>query len=389
MNMWQNIWAVARRELQIWLKRPIYVTASLVTMLFCTVFFVTFLRDGLPEKLPIGIVDGDRSTLSRNIIRQIDATQLGRVVEYDTYADARADMQRGVITSVLVFPDHMYADVLASRQPTVTFYVNGLYFVGGSLAYKDLMTMVNTAAGGIKRETLRARGMNEHAVMGLIRPIDIDTHQIGNPMTNYGVYLNNMLLPGVLEMIVILVLVYSLGAELKYGTSRHLMETAGGSMRDALGGKLLVYTVWFTVLGFTMELFLYKWLHYPMAGSVWNMLLAVLLLVLASEAVAILIIGAIPSCRLAISIAALFSVLGFSLAGFTLPVESMPGPIQGLSMIFPLRHYYLFYVQEAIFGAGFAGWWAEAVRLLVFLLLPALVVRRLEGAFIKQNYPQN
>lgn len=389
MNMWQNVWAVVRRELEIWRKRPVYLTGSLATMLFCTIFFVTFLRDGLPEELPIGVVDYDNSTLTRNFIRQLDATQLGRVVEYRTYAEARADMQRGTITSVCVLPENMYADVLANRQPTFTFYVNGLYFVGGSLAYKDILTMINMAAGAVKRETLRARGMNDAAIMGLIQPVQIDTHQIGNPMTNYGIYLNNMLLPGVLEMIVILILVYSLGAELKYGTSRHLLETTGGSMRAALGGKLLVYTVWFVAIGFSLILFLYRWMDYPMAGSVWNMLLGILLLVLASEGIAILIIGAIPSCRLAISVAALFSILGFSLAGFTLPIESMPGPVRALAQCFPLRHYYLFYVQEAMFGAGFAGWWKEAVCLLLFLLPPFLVVRRLEAAYIKQDYPQN
>ena len=91
----------------------------------------------------------------------------------------------------------------------------------------------------------------------------------------------------------------------------------------------------------------------------FNMFIAIFLLVISSEAVGVFILEMLPVPRLALSIGALYSVLGFSLAGFTLPIEAMPPYIQGLAAMFPLRHYYLFYVQEVIFGAGFAGWWKE------------------------------
>jgi ABC-2 type transport system permease protein len=79
-------------------------------------------------------------------------------------------------------------------------------------------------------------------------------------------------------------------------------------------------------------------------------------------------------------------VLAFSLTGFTLPVQAMPTYIQSFAMAFPLRHYYLFYVQEAIFASGFAGWWKEVIHLLVFLVLPPLSMWRLADAYRHQNY---
>ena len=79
----------------------------------------------------------------------------------------------------------------------------------------------------------------------------------------------------------------------------------------------------------------------------------------------------------------------FSVAGFTLPISSLPVALQGMSWLYPLRFYYKIYVQEAIFGMGFSGWWISAVALLVFLLIPLLGIKRLEGAYINQNYPRN
>lgn len=389
MTNWQRIIAVARRELRIIRQRPIYLLGSVGVIAFCAIFFLTFMKDGLPSDVPIGLVDYDYSSTSRNFCQQLDATQLGKVVHYDSFAAAREDMNRGKIAAVCVVPVGMNDDIQANRQPKITFYVNGLYFVSGALAWKDLLQMVNLTSGAVQRQAFRARGYNDSQIMGMIRPVDVDVHQIGNVGTNYNYYLSSVLLPGVLEMIVIIVLIYSLGAELKYGTSRHLLQTSGNSIVTALAGKLLVWTLTFSAIGLILVLLLFHRLHFPLAGSIWNMFLGIFLMIFASEAIAIFILEMLPVPRLALSIGALYSVLGFSLSGFTLPIEAMPPYIQGLAAAFPLRHYYLFYVQEAIFGAGFAGWWKQVIYLLIFILLPLIGLVRLKKAYIHQNFPKD
>ena len=389
MTNWQRIIAVARRELRIIRQRPIYLLGSVGVIAFCAIFFLTFLKDGLPSDVPIGLVDYDYSSTSRNFCQQLDATQLGKVVHYDSFAAAREDMNRGKIAAVCVVPVGMNDDIQANRQPKITFYVNGLYFVSGALAWKDLLQMVNLTNGAVQRQAFRARGYNDSQIMGMIRPVDVDVHQIGNVGTNYNYYLSSVLLPGVLEMIVIIVLIYSLGAELKYGTSRHLLQTSGNSIVTALAGKLLVWTLTFSAIGLILILLLFHRLHFPLAGSIWNMFLGIFLMIFASEAIAIFILEMLPVPRLALSIGALYSVLGFSLSGFTLPIEAMPPYIQGLAAAFPLRHYYLFYVQEAIFAAGFAGWWKQVIYLLIFILLPLIGLVRLKKAYIHQNFPKD
>lgn len=380
--------AVARRELRVWRNRPIYLLGSVVTIALCAIFYLTFLQAGVPSDVPIGIVDNDNSTLSRNFIQQLDATQLGKTIEYASFAEAREDMQKGKITSVCVLPEGMYADVQAQRQPEFTFYVNTLYFLGGSLAYKDILQMINLTSGAVQRSVLRMKGVNEHAIAGRLRPVDLDIHMIGNPTMNYGSYLANMMLPGVLEMIIIIIIIYSFGTELKYGTSRHLLRTAGDNMADAMGGKLALYTLLFLGIGYSLVFLLYRQMGFRFEGVVARMLTDMTLLVISSECVGVFIIGCIPVLRFALSIGALLSVMAFSLTGFTLPVEAMPPYIQGIAEIFPLRHYYQFYVQEGIFGAGFAGWYKEVIHMLIYLFLPLLVMRRLEKAYIYQNYPK-
>lgn len=389
MSSGKNFISVVRREMRQMRKRPIYLISTVVVLAFCCLFFLTFLKDGLPKDLPIGVVDNDRSSLSRNFTRQLDATRLGKTLEFSSYEDARTALQKGEITAFCVIPEGMNDDVLSYRRPTFTFYVNSLYFVGGALAYQDLLTMANLTSAAVQREVLRAKGMSEGEIMDRIQPILIDAHQIGNCETDYSVYLCNMLIPGVLELIIIIVTIYALGSELKYGTSRQLLSVAGGSMTTALAGKLLPYTILYVLLGFVCDLLLYHWLGFPIAGSIGNMFIATLLMVLASEAIAIFITGLLPVLRISLSVGAIYSVLAFSLTGFTFPVEALPAYIQGLAVAYPLRHYYNFFVQEVIFGSDFAGWYPQVIFLLLFLFLPLFVYRRLYKAYSLMNFPRH
>ena len=375
-----------RREFGIIRRKPVFLLGSVGVMAVCCLFYLTFFKAGLPENLPIGVLDLDNSSLSRNFCRQLDATQMGKVIKYEDFTTARDAMQTGEITSLCVIPRGMNEEVNANRRPVFTYYVNTLYLIGGALSYKNILTMVTLTGGAVQREVLRAKGYSEDAIMGLIQPIVVDEHKIGNATTSYGVYLNNIILPGLLALSIVFVLIYALGSELRYGTSKELMETADGSMAAALIGKLLPYTLIYLVLGLGLDLLLFGVCRYPLNGSILNMMLAMVVFILANEAVAVTLVGLLPTLRYSLSIAALFAILGFSFSGFTFPVEAMPVAFQGVSCLFPLRFYYLLYVQEAMFGVGFAGWWQYIVYMLLFLVGPFCVCGRLKRAWLNQNY---
>lgn len=381
-----SILKVMRREFGIIRRKPVFLLGSVGVMAVCCLFYLTFFKAGLPENLPVGVLDLDNSSLSRNFCRQLDATQMGKVIKYEDFTTARDAMQTGEITSLCVIPRGMNEEVNANRRPVFTYYVNTLYLIGGALSYKNILTMVTLTGGAVQREVLRAKGYSEDAIMGLIQPIVVDEHKIGNATTNYGVYLNNIILPGLLALSIVFVLIYALGSELRYGTSKELMETADGSMAAALIGKLLPYTLIYLVLGLGLDLLLFGVCRYPLNGSILNMMLAMVVFILANEAVAVTLVGLLPTLRYSLSIAALFAILGFSFSGFTFPVEAMPAAFHGVSCLFPLRFYYLLYVQEAMFGVGFAGWWQYIVYMLLFLVGPFCVCGRLKRAWLNQNY---
>lgn len=377
-----------KRELKRMGSRPVYFLGTVGVMFFCYIFFLTFMKEGQPIRMPIGVVDFDDSSLSRQFLRNLDATQQAEIVTHlNSYTDARKEMQKGNIYAFVVIKDNFEAEVMANRRPKMTFYVNDAYLVAGSLLLKDITYMSELTAGAMKQKVLKAKGMEDSRIMGIIQPISLDTHLIGNPWANYGVYLLNVLLPGVLQIMILMLTVFAIGVELKEKTSRLWLRTADNSMFAALMGKLMPYTIIFTILGIIGNMLLYWYMGYPMNSHIGWMFLTTFLYVMAYQAVGTLIIGITPVLRDGVTLAAFYGLLGFTYAGFTFPIEQLPYISQIFSELFPIRHYFKIYVNQALNGLSIGYSVDYLIALLAFTVLPLFVYIRLKKAAIYQNYP--
>lgn len=387
MSIIQHIKNVSRREWKRMVSRPIYLFSSVFVMFFCYVFFLTFFSEGLPERLPVGIVDSDNSYVSRTLARNLNAIpQIEIVNKYATYTQAREDMQRGKIYAIIDIADGFEEDLLSSRQPHIAYYVNDAYLIAGSLSYKDLTYISEMGAAYVQQQMLKMRGVvGDENLMPILQPIAIDTHLIANPSANYGIYLLNVLLPGVLQLLIIMLTVFSIGTEMKEQTTGEWLAAGNGSVLASLTGKVLPYTVLFAALGIGGNLILYRYMHYPMNGSLAWMCLATFLYVLAYQSIGIFIVGVFPRMRDAISLSAFYGLLAFTYAGFTFPIESMPRGAQIFADLFPIRHYFKIYVNEALNGAPISYSLIYFAAMTAFLILPFLVYRRLAAQLTINN----
>lgn len=381
------LYNVAKRECHRLVSRPLYLFCMVIAPLFCYVFFTTLMASGLPTDLPVGAVDLDNSNTSRKLLRNLDAfSQTGIVEQYNSVNEARHAMQQGKIYGFFYIPANLSAEAQSQRQPTLSFYTNNSYLIAGSLLFKDMKMMGELASGSAARSVLYAKGATESQAMAFLQPIVIDTHPLNNPWLNYSVYLCNTLLPGVLMLMIFMITVYSIGVEIKDRTAREWLRTGNNSIYISLVGKLLPHTVIFTIMGIFYNVYLYGYLHFPCNSGIFSMIFATLFLVLASQSLGVVMIGTFPSLRLGLSFASLWGVISFSISGFTFPVMAMHPVLQALSNLFPLRHYFLIYVDQALNGYSMAYSWINYMALLIFMMLPFLVIHRLKKALIYYKY---
>jgi ABC-2 type transport system permease protein len=232
------VWRIVQREVARMLSQPVYLFCMVVAPLVGYVFFTTLMGKGLPVDIPVGVVDEDNTAITRQVLRNLDAFQQTAIVEqYANFGEAREALQQGKIYAFYYIPQGTTEKALSSKQPKVSFYTNAAYLIPASLEYRDMKMMAELASGAIARETLYAKGFTDDQVMGVLQPIKMEMHAIGNPGLNYSIYLSNILLPAMLMLLIFQVTIYSIHSEVKEGTSKRWMELAEGNIHKALMGN--------------------------------------------------------------------------------------------------------------------------------------------------------
>lgn len=368
-------------------RQPIYVFCMVIAPLFCCYFFTSLMEQGLPESLPLGLVDEDHTTTTRNLARNLDAFQMTDVArEYASVSEARQAVQRGEVYGFYLIPRGTTKKAQLQRVPTVSFYTNYSYLVAASLLYRDMRMMSELASGAASRSVLYARGATEGQAMAYLQPVVIDMHATGNPWLNYNVYLSNVIVPGMLGIFIFMITVYGLGTELKFGTADDLMARSGGSSAVALTGKLIPQLLIFLLTGTLIVLYLYGYLRFPCYGGLWRMWCVMALYVMGCQGLGVLMFTLLPTLRLGLSSASLWGVVSFSISGMSFPTMAMHPVLQGLANLFPLRHYFLLYVNTALDGYPLANAWPYVLALLGFALLPLPCLPRLRKVMLTYKY---
>ena len=378
---------MALREVRIMLHNPMYGCCMVVFPILAMIFFTSLMDEGLPEDMPVGVVDLDNTTTSRSLVRRLDGFQSSKVVaHYTSVAEARRAIQENQIYAFLYIPKGTTDDLLASRQPKISYYYNLASIMSGSLLMKDLKTISTLGSAGVGQATMRAKGYTQEQIMAFLQPIRIDLHQVGNPYTNYNSYLSTVFVPGIMMLFIFMISAYSLGMELKFNTGKEWLAMADNRIVVAIIGKFLTQALIWLALIFFYEFYVFSILGFPHQGSVAMLILLAVLEVFAAQGFGIFAFGLMPSLRMSLSVCSLWAVLSMSMAGSAFPVMGMDGALQSLSWLFPLRHYYMVYQICVFNGFPLLEAWFHFVAMVGFTLLPWFVIGKIKNAMLTYVY---
>lgn len=387
MSKLKQIVKIAARECAIMRRHSIYGFCMVVFPVLVVIFFTSIMREGVPEDMPVGVVDDDNTPATRAMVRRLDAMQSSHVEgRYATVDDAREAIQRNHIYAFLYIPKGTTAGLARGTRPKMSLYYSGVTMVAGSLLFKDMKTVVALASAQVGAGKLAAIGKSGEEIKATLQPVAIDLHLIGNPWLSYNIYLSTTMVPGLLMLFIFLITPYSIGTELKFNRSKEWLAMAGGDIRVAMAGKLLPQAAIFLTIFYAYEFYIFHVLGFPHPGGVAPILLLGLLAVAACEGAGVFAFGLWPSLRMSMSMCSLWSVLSFSMCGATFPVFAMDPMIEAMAALFPLRHYYMVYQMTIFNGFPLAAAWRDIAALGVFALLPALTLWNVRKAMLKYVY---
>lgn len=378
---------VLHRELRRMVSRRLYFGACIVLPLFCIFFMSTIFGNGQMENIPVGIVDQDQTALSREVIRQVEAVPTFRVTRHYVDAEtARKATQAKEIYGYLVIPDQFEADVTGGRQATLSYYYHyALLSVGGEVRGAFETVLRTLSMSPIVAEAV-AMGINQKQVTTFLVPIEAQNHPLFNPDLDYSVYLSNPFFFIFFQVIILLVTVYAVGSEIKFGTGDDWLQTAGMNMVTALFGKLLPYTVIFSLMSILGNYVMFGMMNIPFSCGFWPLNLTSVLFVIATQALAVFLFSLFPAISIIISIVSMVGSLGATLSGVTFPAAAMYAPVYYTSFLFPVRHF-VEINQNLLYGDyGFAYTWWNFSALFCFILVALLILPHLKRAILSHKY---
>ncbi|PJI98017.1 ABC-2 type transport system permease protein [Acidovorax sp. 69] len=311
---------------------------------------------GLPRHLPVGVVDDDHSSLSRQLVRMLDATPGLQITQHYANAAEAERALRGVeVYAVVTIPRDFARTVKEGRAAQVTLLHNAQLGTHSGVLQRDVRAVVGTLSAGIEMAARNKRGENAQAVHVSMEPIHTQMVALFNVSTNYEQFLGAALIPALLHILAMTAGAWAVGRELRDRTLGEWLG-AGGLLRNggALLGKLAAPWVSLTLVGL-LALVGITWGRgwYPPGHLGW--VAAALALLIAVSLVAGAVLAALTrSLRTALSGAGFFAAPAFAFSGVAFPLAGMPGSARAWAEAMPYTHYIRLQIEQLQMGAPLA-----------------------------------
>jgi len=321
--------------------------------LFIFAYYASLMNEGVPTKLPVAILDEDKTPLSRQLGLMLNGTATIDLVNVNNELEGESSVRKNDTYAFIIIPKNFQKNIQKGNYTSVSCYYNGQYLLSGAIILKDFQTVSQTFMAGVVLETLEQKGLSSRQALSSILPINTDIHVLYNPFTSYSYYLNIAFMPMALQIMVMIMSIYTFGLVLKKRNGVELLDQAGGNVHIAILGKILPYTLIFFAFGFLMNSLLYYKIGTPLRGSFLGVNIFFFVFVLVCQSIALFIASITTSFRTALTIGGDYAALAFSFAGYTFPSIGMNKFIQYLCFIFPYTSYMRFIVDYAIRGIAF------------------------------------
>ena len=201
-------------------------------------------------------------------------------------------------------------------------------------------------------------------------PPRVQVTVVGNPEQSFELFLQALITPLTLNILLGCSAVFAVGRELSAGSLRALGEAAGGRWAAALIGKLAphVLAIWAWMAIWTAYLAgLRGW---RIEGSLPALLLAQFVFLCSTAAISAFLVAATRNTGEALSLAALFFGSAMSFAGGTLPVHGGPLFTRIWSAVLPSTSYIQIQEQQWVLGSSVLRSAPSLGLLLLFCAVP-------------------
>lgn len=299
------------------------------------------------KHIRVDIIDNDRSTLSRQLVQRVAASQYFVFnAQRNTYDEAMADVERGDADIVLNIPRHYGRGVETGQSPQIALAANA----------------ANPTKGGMGGNYLTQVVMTNRVPAGMSQASPVEALYLYNKHLNYKVFM----IPALMGILLLLVCGFlptlNIVSEKEVGTIEQINVTPVGKW-TFIFSKLVPY--WMIAIVIMTLCFVLSWALYGITcqGSLWWVYLDALLLALVFSGLGLIISNYSDTLQQAVFVMWFLVMCMMLLSGLFTPVRSMPHWAQLTTIINPM-HYFIDAIRTVfVRGGDGSSIWRELVAL--------------------------
>jgi len=341
----------------IWRELHYMFTVKRAIAFYCLVlpfivflFLLTMFSNGVVRKVPIAVVDNDKTPMSKELARDLAADPYVDVkYKAATMEDAQKLFYGLDIFSIVFIDKDFQKNILRRNGATIASFSDYQYMMPGANAYKGITAAVETFTYKYK-DKFRGKAFDPKPAM--TPPLSVTETVLFNSEMNYVYYMVLALIANSIQLFINMTIIHAFIIETKSRRAKKIRRLVQKSPFKIVGFKIFPYVAIYTGVITVMIAALAIFFGLPVRGNIAFMLLGVIGFVLMISCLGVVIAAFSGNFGNAFSISSIIYGSSYAFFGVTIPSDSMSLPVRIWSEILPGTHFERTLINEVLRGVG-------------------------------------
>ena len=328
---WSRFLAILIKEFR-QIRRDRLTFAMMVGVPIMQLVLFGFAINTDPKRLPMAVVEADRSEFSRSLVASLENSAYFRVTErVPSEAEGNRLLAEGRVQFLLVVPPDFSRQLLRGEHPVVLLAADATDPAASGNALSALSAIIRQVAARDLTGPLRALQATD-------APFEIRAQRRYNPegISRYNI------VPGLIGVILTMTMVMmtslAMTRERERGTMENLLATPVRPL-EVMVGKIAPYILIGYVQVVVILVAARLLFDVPMVGSLALLSAALVVFIAANLAVGFTFSTIAKNQLQAMQLTFFFFLPSMLLSGFMFPFRGMPGWAQAIGEVLPLTHF--------------------------------------------------
>ena len=330
-NKMMSFWQLVSAELKaIVADKAIAVTLFGGVLFYSVLYPLPYLHQ-VPTEQQLVVVDLDRSSLSRRLIRHADASaKISVIGQVTSISQAQSWIESGRAHGLLVIPEGFRRDLLLGKGVTLSYGGDASYFLIYSAVAEGLVTAGMDAGKQVQLLGMLAKGEAPKQANLSLNSVKINSVPAFNPSLGYTPYV----VPGLFLLILHQTLLIGTGI-LGAGQWRRKGYWRDVSPLQLVCGRISAFMLIYLFFSSFYVGFCFYWYQVSVQASLTLVALWMLPFLLATSAAGIALSSLFVRRDLPTQVLLLVSMPIMFVSGFVWPLALIPEPLIWLSQVIP------------------------------------------------------